>query len=148
MRYAAILVAALAAIAFMPGCGSNREEPVRVTIHNPPPPPAVVVAEPQQPTVIVREETITPQRSLTSPTATTAAPPVHGQRYRVQNVDIIYSEPMRAYTVVDHNDHYYVNGNFYRYDRNGWYYAPNMHGDWIALRDNEVPETLVILHRR
>lgn len=149
MKYAAIL-AALAMMVLVPGCGSNRDEPVRVTINNPPAPAPVIVTEPQ-PTVIVREETVTgPQRSGTSPTATPAAPPIHGQRYRVDTVDVIYSEPMRAYTVVGHDDCYYSNGRFYRYDRTGWHYAPHLHGDtqWIAVREREVPETLVVLHRR
>jgi hypothetical protein len=147
MRHSALLLAALAAVAIVPGCVSGRDEPVRVTVINPPPSPVYVEGPP---TVIVREETVSPVRPLTSPTATTAAPTVHGQRYRVVDVDVIYNEPIQAYTVVGYDDRYYTDGRFYRYDRDGWQSSSDLQRDarWVRVRDRDVPDSLLVLHQR
>lgn len=150
MRYAVILLTLCAPLILAAGCASDRDpDPVRVTVVNPPPQPVAVQAPP---TVIVEERSRTveaPTATQPGTTATTARPPVHGERYRVDDVDVIYSEPIRAYTVSGYNDYYYLNGRFYRYDRDAWYYSPHIRNDarWVRMRNEDVPQTLVILHR-
>lgn len=147
MRYRPILVAVLAAGVIIPGCASGRDEPVRVTVINPQPSPVYVESPP---TVIVREQSVSPVRPLTSPTATTAAPPVHGQRYRVVDVDVIYNEPIQAYRVVGYDDRYYSEGRFYRYDRDGWQSSAELQPNarWVSVRNRDVPDSLFALHQR
>jgi hypothetical protein len=140
MRYAAIPLAIVLVVTA--GCFHTPERPVHVTVQNPPagaPPPTVVIeGRPTNDDIRPPNTTITP-----------AAPPVNGAKYYVDDIEVIYNDPLHAYTVTGYRDYYYLNGRFYRFDRGRWEGAPSLrNGDWVVVNEADLPNTLVLRYRR
>jgi hypothetical protein len=59
----------------------------------------------------------------------------HGYRQSYNGHDVRYDARLGVYLVVGRPDYYYLDNNYYRYDRNRWYYSQNLNDGW---RDYDV----------
>lgn len=61
--------------------------------------------------------------------------PAHGYRAKHHHHDLVYDVHLGVYVVVGLHDHYYHNGHYYKYVRDGWYYSRYTDRDWRRYYD-------------
>jgi hypothetical protein len=74
-------------------------------------------------------------------------PPAHARArgYRnkqVAGVELSYDSGLDLYVVVGRSDHYYHNGNFYRYHGAGWQISSEPDGKWKMVSRQSLPPGL------
>ncbi|OGT71260.1 MAG: hypothetical protein A2W76_05380 [Gammaproteobacteria bacterium RIFCSPLOWO2_12_47_11] len=68
--------------------------------------------------------------------------PAHGYRAKYHDHDLVYDSHLGVYLVIGLQDHYYRDGYYYRYARDGWYHSRYIDRDWGRYDDRKLPPGL------
>lgn len=73
-------------------------------------------------------------------------PPPHsannGYRQEYNGHEVRYDARLGVYKVVGMRNHYYLDNQYYRYDRNRWYYSQNVNEGWRDFDERRLPPGL------